>query len=147
MLTLLHDVCQSLTILCLLCVFSHKLDIIVWIACSFCPHYTTWAPSVFLFPPPHIIAHSPFSSHSCVRPSAASYPTRPNQSDGGCGWYSGSQLCGSRQPHPYHPLEEGWCIGVHSWLQGQTAGHRCSADTLCKGKTTGHRHDDAHIPF
>lgn len=34
--------------------FSHKLNVIVWICCSFCPCAT-----VFLPPPFHIIAHSP----------------------------------------------------------------------------------------
>lgn len=146
MLTLLHAVWQ---ILCLLCVFSHKLDVIVWIRCSpllcLLQHMNTF--TVFLPPPPHIIAHSPSSSYSCVRPPATGYPTGPYQSDSGCGWHSGPQLCGNRKPHPHHPVEEGWCPGVHTWLQGETAGHRLAADTLCKGKTPAHIYNHAQIPF
>lgn len=138
MLTLLHSVCQILIISWICFVFPNKLSIIVWILCSFCPHYTTWTPTVFLFPPLHIIALSPSVFYSCVRPPATGYPTGPNQSNGGCGWYSGPQLCRIRQPHPHHPVEERWCLGVYTWLQGQTARHGCPADTLCKGNTPGH---------
>lgn len=89
-----------------------------------------------------------FSSfHSCVRPPATGHPAGPNQSDGSCRRHSGPQLCGIRKPHPHHPVEEGWCFGVHTWLQGQTAGHGRFADTLCKGKAPAHMYKHAQISF
>lgn len=135
MLTLVHIVCQML---CLLCVSLHKLAIIPATACEYLHRFSS--PTS-----PH---NCPFSSsRSCVRPPATSYPTGPNQSDSSCGRHSGPQLCGIRKPRPHHPVEEGWCFGVHARLQGQTAGHGRFADTLRKGKKPAHMHKHAQIPF
>lgn len=86
---------------------------------------------------PILTARSFSFLNSGIRPPASRYPTGSDQSNSRCGWHCGPELCDIWKPHPHHLVAEGWCVSVHTWLQGQTVGHGCTADKICQGKTPG----------